>query len=441
MQLVLLLLVAAVAAQPLTLEPYTLRVFDGAQTAADLGRLQVAPGIQIAFLRLRARTERSGPPILFLMGGAGRGIVMGQVPPFYRLFDRLRDVADVLLLDQRGIGMSVPDLESVCSAGPPAPPDALSTPARLLDAQLAAIRRCVDQISARSIDLGAFTVGNRANDIEQLRRALGAERVSLLAWSAGTETALETMRRFGDRIASAVLAGAVGPDDILSLPSTADLLLRRISPALFETARALAEKLDRQPMKMTAGDREILVGKPALQAAIQADLSDGRALPSLPVWLPALAKGDPQAFQRKAEGMYNGLRSASVLGLALGCDRGWPPGRLERVRREARLSVAGSDGSPLPQACAMLKLPRDAAQDQPMFSAARTLFVTGTLDAATPPHQAEQIRLGFPNSSHLIVTNGTHDSIAHPAVQSAIVSFFKGEDAGRSTLELPSPFR
>ena len=89
----------------------------------------------------------------------------------------------------------------------------------------------------------------------------------------------------------------------------------------------------------------------------------------------------------------------------------------------------------------MLNLRRDAAQDQPLFSTVRTLFVTGTLDATTPPHQAEHIRLGFPNSSHLIVTNGTHDAIANSAVQNAIVNFFKGEAVGGSTVELPSPFR
>jgi len=64
---------------------------------------------------------------------------------------------------------------------------------------------------------------NRAADLEELRRALMADRLVLLSWSAGTEVALETIRRYGDRIEAVILAGTVGPDNILSLPSTADL--------------------------------------------------------------------------------------------------------------------------------------------------------------------------------------------------------------------------
>jgi len=57
--------------------------------------------IQIAFVRLKSRAAQPGPPVIFLMGGDGRGIVMGQIPVYYRLFDRLRDLSDVVLLDQR----------------------------------------------------------------------------------------------------------------------------------------------------------------------------------------------------------------------------------------------------------------------------------------------------------------------------------------------------
>jgi pimeloyl-ACP methyl ester carboxylesterase len=262
----LLLIAAGVRAAPpsqLTLEPYILKVFDGTQTEAELGRLKVPEGssesklIQIAFLRLKSKSPAPGPPIVFLMGGAGRGIVMGQIPVFYRLFDQLRDAGDVLLLDQRGIGMAAPDFEALCPPGPAAPSDVLSNPARLLDVQLSAIRRCAAEAKARGIDIAAYSVANRASDLERLRLALKADRLRLLSWSAGTEVALETIRRYGNRIDAAVLAGTVGSDHILGLPSVADLHLRHISalaaadpsykgsPDLFETVEMLMRRVER----------------------------------------------------------------------------------------------------------------------------------------------------------------------------------------------------
>src|SRR5437773_9269429 len=97
---VLLFLATTAAAESLTFEPYTLKTFDGRETTAEIGRLPVAPDIRIAFLRLKSRAPKPGLPILFLMGGAGRGIVMGQIPPFYRIFNQLRDLGEVLLLDR-----------------------------------------------------------------------------------------------------------------------------------------------------------------------------------------------------------------------------------------------------------------------------------------------------------------------------------------------------
>jgi pimeloyl-ACP methyl ester carboxylesterase len=392
------------------------------------------------------------------MGGAGRGIVMGQIPVFYRLFDQLRDLSDVLLLDQRGIGMAVPDFESVCTPGLAAPPDVLVSAGHLLEVQLATIGRCAAQLKAKGIEIAAYSVANRAADLEALRRALMADRLILLAWSAGTEVALETIRRYGSHIDAAVLAGTVGPDNILTLPSTTDLQLRKISalvaadPAyrnsqdFSETVQELIRRLDANPITVevteatTKKQIKIRVGSITLQSAIAAEMSDGRALPGLPAWIYALSQGDGQRFQRKVESMYNGTASASLLGLVLGCERGWSDERIQRVRREARGAIIGTNGSPLPQACAMLKLPSSNADTAPVLSSVRTLFVSGTLDAAAPPFQAEEVRFGFPNSSHLVVKNATHDVLVIPAVQTAIVSFLKGDRIGDAIATPPPAF-
>jgi hypothetical protein len=85
------------------------------------------------------------------------------------------------------------------------------------------------------------------------------------------------MRRFGDSIESAVLAGTVGPDNILSLPSTSDLHLHKLAtlvagdPAfksrrsLFETVQDMRQKLEQAPIsiattKTNSGQAQVQAG-------------------------------------------------------------------------------------------------------------------------------------------------------------------------------------
>jgi hypothetical protein len=64
--------------------------------------------------------------------------------------------------------------------------------------------------------------------------------------------------------------------------------------------------------------------------------------------------------------------------------------------------------------------------------------VSGTLDAQTPPCQAEQARWGFPSSAHLIVEHAGHENtLPVPAVQDAIVRFRLTGELVSETLRMP----
>jgi len=106
--------------------PYTLATFDGQSHPAELGHLQVPESrrrhskrlIQIAFIRLKSSAPQPGAPIIFLAGGPGVPTTgMARVPVYYDLFEKLRQNADVILLDQRGTGMSSPNLNDCPTDG------------------------------------------------------------------------------------------------------------------------------------------------------------------------------------------------------------------------------------------------------------------------------------------------------------------------------------
>ncbi len=68
----------------------------------------------------------------------------------------------------------------------------------------------------------------------------------------------------------------------------------------------------------------------------------------------------------------------------------------------------------------------------------RTLFLSGTLDWNTPPHQAEEVRWGFSNGTHLIVENAGHEQILpQPAIAKAILDFLRGRDVRNVKVVLP----
>ncbi|MGH9312553.1 MAG: serine hydrolase domain-containing protein, partial [Vicinamibacterales bacterium] len=118
-------------------EPYPLKLDDGTTVEAERGRLTVPenrarPGrtIELVFVRLRSTAARAGDPIVYLAGGPGdSGTSAARVPRLGTLFQRMRTIADVILLDQRATGQSTPSL--FCPADGPLAADALESAAAM----------------------------------------------------------------------------------------------------------------------------------------------------------------------------------------------------------------------------------------------------------------------------------------------------------------------
>lgn len=453
----------------LSVEAFSLKTFDGREHPAELGRVWVRENrtghsdrlIQLAFIRLRSTAEKAATPIVFLAGGPGvPGSGMGRVPVYFQLFSRLRDVADVILLDQRGTGMSVPNLE--CSLEVPLPPDVLTDYDKAAGAVTAGARVCADHWRAQGVELSAYTTNASADDLEDLRRALGAERLSLLGFSYGGELALAAVRRHGPRLERVVFASLRGPDQTMKLPSTYDTHFKRLSqlaaadpamgplvPDISGLLKQVLEKLADQPLTVTVNDRRagapvaLSVGPVALQALLQGAVSDGRALPALPALVLSLSQGDTSLLAPQVERLYNSLRGgSSAMPVAMDCSSGWSPERQARARREARHALLGNvmNFRLRSEVCALVGNPDLGLEFRsPVWSTVPALFLSGSLDAGSPPFQSEEVRWGFPNSVHIIVENAGHESLPADDVQSVVVDFFKGEDVSGRRVAFPPP--
>jgi pimeloyl-ACP methyl ester carboxylesterase len=444
--------------------PHVVRTFDGREYEAELGRLAVretrgsrAKAIDLAFIRLPSRAPKPGPPIVFLMGGPGiPASVMGRVPPYATLFDRLRDSADVILVDQRRVGLSSPVL--ACPTTDSLSVETFEGRASILSEMRSRTAACAAQWEAQGTAVASYNTVASADDLEELRRALGVERMSLLSFSYGTHVALAAVRRNPESFSRVVLAGTRGPDHSLKLPTTFNFIFRRLAtlatgeavagrpmPGLVEVLRGQLERLDRGPIKLTVTNRRnkrevvLAIGKDAFQTVITNAIDDVR----LPAILYAMSLGDDSLLTPVVEGLYNGLGETNLMARAIDCASGASAERLARVDREAAWTLLGNPIDNLvrsPDFCQVFgKIDLGDEFRRPFWSDTRTLFVSGTLDAKAPVFEAEEIRVGFPNSAHLIVDNGSHETLTIPDVQRVIVEFLLGADTPSQHLVISPP--
>jgi len=150
--------------------------------------------IDIAILPARARA-RDADPILILAGGPGQGAVSlaSQVMP---LFARLNDTRDVVLIDQRGTGNSNPlDCDE----------DQQQSLQQLFEDALPekVVTQCLGKLDA---DPRLYLTSIAVDDIDEVRAALGYDKVNLWGGSYGTRMGLEYLRRHGDRVRTVVRA-------------------------------------------------------------------------------------------------------------------------------------------------------------------------------------------------------------------------------------------
>ncbi|MEM8993621.1 MAG: alpha/beta fold hydrolase, partial [Acidobacteriota bacterium] len=246
--------------------PHTVEGGDGETLEAELGTLGVPENrsdpetetLTLHMVRLESSAERPAAPIVYLSGGPGAsGIAAARW--LFDTFKELTRTADVILLDQRGTGQS--DRGLLCMN-----PDAELDPDLFNgDGQLAAAvelaATCRRDLEERSIDLAGYTTSESADDLDDLRRALGVPSISLLGFSYGTHLGLETIRRHGRHLERVVLIGAEGPDHTRKLPLTLDTQLRKLSllaarqpavaaevPDMYALLLEVLAKLEKEPI-------------------------------------------------------------------------------------------------------------------------------------------------------------------------------------------------
>jgi pimeloyl-ACP methyl ester carboxylesterase len=397
------------------------------------------PGtITLAIRRHRAPVGEAKVAIVALAGGPGQAAIP-FAEEFSRLLGPIADTRDLIVFDQRGIGLSQPlschrfELNTNTAPGP-------------------TIAECAAQLGpTRRFYATADTVA----DIEALRLAGGYEKLVLYGTSYGTKVAEEYAQVYPNNVAGLVLDSVVPPNgpEPLNRATFAAVprILRqlcaaracaRITPSPVGDLTQLVRRLTRRPLSGRFIDgRGIAHTVPISANGLLGTLIEGDLEPILRSEFPAAIRsavnGDAAALARLEERAGGGEESEAEnpsesfdnpLYYATSCeDEQFPWNRsaspaMRLAEAKARIkALPASQLTPFTQAnvfafsdipaCAFwpYSTPEPLPNEAP-FPSVPTLILSGADDLRTPTANAREVAALIPGS-HLLVVPDTGHSV------------------------------
>jgi pimeloyl-ACP methyl ester carboxylesterase len=383
--------------------------------------------IALDFIVIKARRP-SNRAIAWNPGGPGAsstanaaGIADGT---FFRAITALRERYDILLVDNRGTGGSA---AQQCGFAPPDRPQTYFS-------QLwpdALVQSCRARL-ARGANLSLYTTSIAADDLDDLRAALGYPKLLLFGGSYGTRFYLDYARRHPQNVESLVLDGVTPPglmiiplEDAQGAQASIDRLIAECKadaacnahfPSFGAHFDALARRFDRGtvnvPLRNPKTKRLTVVG---LSKEVFAD-----RLRQL-LYFPETAAYAPFIIERAFRGDYGPLATmvdtisqgfaglvAEGLNLSVTCAEDIPFITEGDVARTSANSFEG-DVRAQQRACRLWGVRAVAASFmEPVRSEAPILMLSGTDDPASPPAYAQRALAYLPNARVLLIRGGSH---------------------------------
>jgi pimeloyl-ACP methyl ester carboxylesterase len=437
---------------------FTLR--DGSAIPVDRGTLSVPEDrhdphsrrIDIGFVRFRSTSPHPGAPIVYLAGGPGGSGIATARGERQSIFLALRAVADVIALDQRGVGVS--NHFPACTAEKPLDPALPLTEETLTSYHRAALLHCVARWRAAGVAVNGYTTEQNADDLDDLRRALGVRKIDLWGISYGTHLALAAMRRHPGGIGRVALASAEGMDQTVKLPAHVDAVFERIERAAGLPAGRLTglmrRVLDRyrnpQPFTVTRSDGSELVIRVGafplrMYAGILPKNPDGIA-PLLGAFAALEAGQTKPVAPLLYDYFYRAPLAVQGMPELMDVASGITMARLARVRAEATSALVGdATNFPMPQLRgAVPGLDLGDSYRREIRSAIPTLLLSGDLDVRTPLEEQAEATAGLTRLHRILVRNGGHDLFeAHPDIPAILTDFFSGKQVELRELTLKPP--
>jgi pimeloyl-ACP methyl ester carboxylesterase len=317
----------------------------------------------------------------------------------------------LILFDQRGTGYSQPRLDCPERASVTGHLLAVGlTATESLQVILDAFRRCRDRLAGQGIDLTAYHSAASAADLNDLRLALGYEKLNLYAVSYGTRLALTIMRDYPEAVRSAVLDSvyplqvnlytALAPNsnrafDVFFDRCLADPACNASYPDLRNVFYRLVDQLNANPvfLNLYAGGAEqsVRVDGGLLIDVLFVGLYNPAVTRSMPQMIYDVLRGDYDILRQRLE-LYFDASGALGMQMSVQCSEEMPfnaPEEAYALAQGLPQQIAAfypASVQPLFATCREWPVaPPDPRENLPVLSDLPALILAGGHDPITPP--------------------------------------------------------
>lgn len=377
--------------------------------------------IKLNLLVMPAADATPQPDPLFLLAG-GPGEAAVQAYPALAM--QYRQKRDVVLVDQRGAGGSN-RLTCDLDEGPAA------AFARLLP--LDKLRRCREQLE-KSADLRQYTTSVAMDDLDEVRAALGYERINVWGGSYGTTAGLEYLRRHGDRVRTLTLVAVVPPSFRVPLPfahtvqksletlfarCAADAPCHTAFPKLQAEFEAVLDRLAKAPVTFR------FTSPPSIKDPVEVTLSRNMfgdflrrvlytipGITLMPMAIHSAYNGDFEMFARLCYELSIRTQPEIPYGMyySILCNESFPFISESESAAIAKGTYIG-DFRVREQRAICVDWPNAHVPKsfvEPVKSDRPVLLFSGELDPAAQPEYAAEAARYLPHSRHVISRNSSH---------------------------------
>jgi pimeloyl-ACP methyl ester carboxylesterase len=406
--------------------------------------------VRLPVVVIKASSGKSkADPIVFLTGGPGQAIGADKDGiknwwAFAKFWPWMKE-RDLILFEQRGNGMSEPNLN--CQESDDRGMEmlrSLEDKARVREIYSQAIAECRTRLTGMGIDLNLYGTRETVKDLTDLRRVLGIKQWNLHGVSYGTRLALSAMRDAPEGIRSVILDSPYPPE--VRAYETQAAGVEEAFRKLFKACdrndycrsrypnleHAIFEQIDWlniRPLPVTVSDPRN--GQPftldvtgrALVEITRWALAFSDARYALPAYLDAVSSVDGAILEPAVAGMvdgYLGLGSDDMSEgkyYAVECIEEVPFNDEERVRelqlKHHRFAGFGYQFDDLRACAAWPKAEPDQSLKAPIKSNIPTLVLSGELDPITPVEYGEITASRLSNAYLVVVPSRGHSLLSN----------------------------
>jgi amidase len=411
--------------------------------------------IQLAVARVKSTSQQPGAPVLLGTGGPGGygfTFVQSALQGGSWLQDHTGILADrdYVLFTQRGTTGSQPTLNC---------PDydvvefqtALEgwNEQQVGDAISKTLTACRDKFAAQGVDFSAYNSNENAADIDDIRQALGYDKIIYYGQSYGTLLGQFLMRNHPEILDAVILDGVAGATPTtyaemvdlqfafrqLFAACQADAECNANYPNLENTLTQVYDSLQKkpQPLVVALGNETATLqinGDTILNGLIGKMYGGGADVPST---IAALKANSPIAIKALAPSLPSPLNpTARIMHFAINCSDD-PIASVEPAQKDLLpmyANMARADNLKTAVACQVLNVPHlPEASDVPVASDLPVLVLNGSLDPATPTMNGQAVAETLPNSQMVVITGGGHVQDGNTCARSIMQAFMENPTA------------